>query len=83
MLASGFQNRSMSGDLQSNLLPTLRRNAATTDLLLVDLTDERLGVARLADKSFVTRSKELLRTKRLDLLADKPVRFDFGICQGV
>ncbi|NOJ61712.1 DUF6270 domain-containing protein [Arthrobacter sp. 260] len=77
-LESNFQNRSMSGDLQSNLLPTLRRNAARTDLLLVDLTDERLGVARLADKSFVTRSKELMRTKRLDLLPDKPVRFDFG-----
>lgn len=64
-LGSAFQNRSLAGDLKSNLLPMLRRYAADIDVLVIDLTDERLGVIRLPDGSFVTRSAELGSSGRL------------------
>ncbi|MEE2568486.1 DUF6270 domain-containing protein [Pseudarthrobacter sp. J64] len=64
-LGSAFQNRSLTGDLKSNLLPTLRRFAEQIDLFVVDLTDERLGVIRLPDGSYVTRSAELATSGRL------------------
>ncbi|WP_425256334.1 DUF6270 domain-containing protein [Pseudarthrobacter sp. J47] len=55
-LDSALQNRSLSGDLKSNLLPTLRRFADQIDLFVVDLTDERLGVVRLPDGSYIIRT---------------------------
>jgi hypothetical protein len=64
-LGSAFQNRSLSGDLKSNLLPTVRRYASSLDVLVIDLTDERLGVIRLPDGTFVTRSSELAKSGRL------------------
>lgn len=64
-LDSAFQNRSLSGDLKSNLLPTLRRFVADIDLLVIDLTDERLGVLRLPDGTYITRSAELESSGRL------------------
>ncbi|MGX9900561.1 DUF6270 domain-containing protein [Arthrobacter sp. SA17] len=73
-LASSFQNRSLTGDLKSNLLQTIRRHAAETDLLVIDLTDERLGVVSLPDKTYVTRSQELVSSGRLDSL-EGPARF--------
>ncbi|WP_120520410.1 DUF6270 domain-containing protein [Arthrobacter celericrescens] len=70
-LASSFQNRSLNGDLKSNLLPTLRRHAADIDLLVIDLTDERLGVFRLPDGTYVTRSSELMQSGRLAGIAGR------------
>ncbi|WP_457962741.1 DUF6270 domain-containing protein [Arthrobacter sp. D1-29] len=61
-----FQDRSLEGDLKSHLLPTLRRFAANIDLLFIDLRDERLGVIRLPDGCYVTQSKELERSGRLE-----------------
>lgn len=64
-LTSAFQNRSLAGDIKSNMLRLLRRHAADIDVLVVDLTDERLGVIQLPDGSFVTRSQELASSGRL------------------
>lgn len=64
-LGSAFQNRSLAGDIRSNLLQNLRRHAADIDLLVIDLADERLGVIRLPDASYVTHSKELIASGRL------------------
>ncbi|NYD76501.1 DUF6270 domain-containing protein [Arthrobacter cupressi] len=61
-LGSALQNRSLNGDLKSNLLPTLQRYAPEADLLVIDLTDERLGVIRLPDGNYVTRSPELMKS---------------------
>lgn len=77
-LSSGFQNRMLAGDLASNLLPTIRRHAGNIDLLLIDLTDERLGVHQLPDGSFVTRSTELVTSKRLDQLERDPSLIRIG-----
>jgi hypothetical protein len=75
-LGSAFQNRSLDGDLKSNLLPTLRRHGQDIDLLVIDLTDERLGVLRLQDGSYVTRSAELVKSGRLDGVAGKYRRIE-------
>lgn len=71
-LGSSFQNRMLEGDLGSNLLPTLRHHANSIDLLLMDLTDERLGVHKLPDNSFITHSSELVASKRLAQLSPVP-----------
>lgn len=61
-LASRFQRRMLEGDAGSNLFDLLSEAARNTDLVLCDLTDERLGVYELADSSYLTRSVELIRS---------------------
>ncbi|PRB72689.1 hypothetical protein CQ011_03350 [Arthrobacter sp. MYb213] len=77
-LDSNFQNRMLTGDLDSNLLKSLREHADDIDLLLVDLTDERLGVHKLPDNSFVTSSVELSRSEWLNAVSPKPGRIEIG-----
>jgi hypothetical protein len=69
-LASKFQTRNLNGDLASNLLPTLEKVAPTTGLFLMDLNVERLGVHKLSDGSFVTRSGELKASGILETVPD-------------
>lgn len=71
-LESSFQNRMLNGDISSNLVPTLQEAKDATDLILMDLTDERLGVHKLPDKSFVTHSSELVKAGRLRQLSPPP-----------
>lgn len=71
-LVSNFQNRMLSGDLASNLVPTIRGLAHEVDAIVMDLTDERLGVHKLPDGSFVTHSKELASSGRLEQLDPVP-----------
>ena len=59
---SPFQRRMLQGDLGSALLNELTAVQDTVDLLLWDLTDERLGVYALPDGSYVTRSVEIVGT---------------------
>lgn len=75
-LKSGFQNRSLTGDLQSSLHGAVKRSAPETDLLLIDLTDERLGVRALPDGSYITDSAELHLSKGLDSI--RALRIYFG-----
>ena len=56
-LASAFQQRMVEWDLQSALVRHLTHDAANTDLLLVDLNVERLGVIPWRN-GYVTRSNE-------------------------
>jgi hypothetical protein len=65
-LASAFQNRALAGDIRSNMLQLVRRHSADIDVLIIDLTDERLGVIQLPDGNYVTRSHELVSSRRLD-----------------
>lgn len=71
-LKSKFQNRMLNGDLASNLLPTLRNHRSSIDLILMDLTDERLGVHKMPDNSFVTHSSELVESGRLNAVKPTP-----------
>lgn len=61
-LESRFQQRMVTGDFQSSLRPLLAQHAAEIDVLLVDLTDERLGVYLLPDGTVLTRSVELIES---------------------
>lgn len=61
-LASRFQQRMVDGDFASSLRPLLAQHAGGTDVLLIDLTDERLGAYLLPDGTVVTRSVELIES---------------------
>lgn len=77
-LESSFQTRNLVGDLTSNLMRTVRRHAADTDVFLLDLTDERVGVLKLPDGSYITRSHELVSSGLLATLPQTPARVEFG-----
>ncbi|MFC7877385.1 DUF6270 domain-containing protein [Isoptericola sp. NPDC057391] len=62
VLESSFQQRMVSGDYASDLQTLIPELASVTDLVLVDLTDERLGAYILPDGSVVTRSVELVQS---------------------
>lgn len=59
-VTSRFQRRMLDGDVRGDLWEQLKKHAHQTDLVLCDLTDERLGVYELDDGSVVTRSLELI-----------------------
>jgi|GEM_PF-2561686 len=61
-LESSFQQRMVSGDYASSLQTLIPEAAHRTDLVLVDLTDERLGAYVLPDGSVITRSTELINS---------------------
>ena len=75
VLSSAFQNRSLDGDIKSNLVPTLRRRAPDTDLVVIDLLSERLGLLALPDRTYVTNSRELQLSGRLGTLKTKRIAF--------
>ncbi|TGO06696.1 DUF6270 domain-containing protein [Serinibacter arcticus] len=59
-LTSPFQQQMVSADFASGLPDVLRRTAGRVDLVLWDLTDERLGVWVLPDDTAVTRTVDLI-----------------------
>lgn len=71
-LDSKFQDRMVRGDLASNLPQTIRRYSKEADIIIMDLTDERLGVHKLPDGAFVTHSSELEKSGRLNSLSPIP-----------
>lgn len=77
-MESKFQNRMLMGDINSNALTIMRSKASEIDLLVIDLTDERLGVHKLPDGSCVTRSTELVTSRRLLGLETPPGLIRFG-----
>lgn len=58
-IASPFQRRVTEGSLRGDAVERLRA-AGEVRLVLIDLTDERLGVIELGDDRLVTRSVELI-----------------------
>lgn len=61
LLASKFQQRNLEGDLRSDALERVDTHLADTDLLLIDLIDERFGVYRF-ENGYVTPSAEFKRS---------------------
>lgn len=80
-LTSRFQQRMVSGDFQSSLRPLLAQHAAEIDVLLIDLTDERLGVYLLPDGTVVTRSVELIESGAEQSLPQGAQHVAFGTQQ--
>lgn len=56
-LASSFQQRMVRGDLAGDLFSALAAQATTTDVVLIDLVDERGGVIRF-DQDYATKLSE-------------------------
>lgn len=65
-LDSAWQHRMVLGDLESNLLTRLAEDGPRSDLVVWDLTDERLGVQPLGDGSYGTITPDSLRSGILD-----------------
>ncbi|WP_024817796.1 DUF6270 domain-containing protein [Arthrobacter sp. 31Y] len=66
VLESRFQVRNLQGDFDGNLLPTLEDIAPETDYIFWDLTDERLGVIKVDQETYITKSVELAQSGLLD-----------------
>ncbi len=75
--SAGFEARNFNGDIASSLYGTLERFADTADLFAFDLVVERLGVLRLADNTFVTRSGPLAASGQMENLP-APRSYRFG-----
>ncbi|GGG64061.1 hypothetical protein GCM10011374_29510 [Kocuria dechangensis] len=77
-LTSNFQRRAVSDDFASRAVVRLRGKIKETDLLLLDLVDERLGVLSWPGSRWVTRSSELKHSGVLGSLSHRPVHVAFG-----
>lgn len=64
-LGSPFQSRMINGDIKSSLIHKMKAAAPSTDLFVMDCHVERSGVYLLKDKSFITKSVDLRRSKLL------------------
>ncbi len=78
VLESPFQQRQVVGDFISSLVPTVQREGEKIDLLLLDLTDERLGTYLLRDGTVLTRSYEFLKAKAHEQLPWGTEHLEFG-----
>lgn len=77
-LDSAWQHRMVLGDLESNLLTRLAEDGPRSDLVVWDLTDERLGVQPLGDGSFGTITPDSLRSGILDAFETQGEPIMFG-----
>jgi hypothetical protein len=77
-LASAFQNRSLDGDINSTLFGKIREYGPSADVFLIDLLSDRLGVYALPSRSYITNSRELRASGRLDALEKQPSLIEFG-----
>ncbi|UCN14109.1 DUF6270 domain-containing protein [Cellulomonas iranensis] len=77
-LTSSFRRRMLLGDLTSDLRSHLLRDAPRSDLVVWDLTDERLGLYVLADGGVATRSIESIDGGIDPVLTDRGRHVPFG-----
>lgn len=70
-LSSAFQRRMLTGDAASDLVARLDQVSGRTDLVVWDLTDERLGVHELAAGGLRTDSVELRGARAAGRPADE------------
>lgn len=77
-LKPGFKRRMIRSDFAGSLLHNLRKSARSIDVLLWDLTDERHGVHRFEDGTFVTRSIDNVQVPAVLDLLDRTEHLSFG-----
>lgn len=77
-LESAFQRRMVTGDLKSNLSTEILNSKKDIDILIIDLTDERLGINRLTSTMYATNSVELVDSGWLKSLKTKPKLIAIG-----
>lgn len=76
-LTSRFQRRALAGTIRGDVAVQLARYATSTDLVLWDLTDERLGVYEWQG-GYVARTIELINSGLDSTLARAATRVPFG-----
>ncbi|TRY17799.1 hypothetical protein FOJ82_11040 [Tessaracoccus rhinocerotis] len=70
---TGFEVRAVMDDLNSTLFGKITEQAGSTDLFVIDLLVERLGVLALPDGSYVTRTPSLHKSGAIgDLFLGAP-----------
>lgn len=77
-MSSDFQRRMTEGDAAGDAMDRIEAKAEQTDLLLLDLCDERLGILELEDGSVVTRSVEKIGNGAQTVLDDDGRAFALG-----
>lgn len=77
-VASKFQARMIRADFAGSLLDRLTTDGADVDVVLWDLADERHGVHRFADGSFVTRSIDTIKADAVVEAVDAAEHLAFG-----
>lgn len=77
-LTSKFQNQCVRNDIRSSLFATIDKAAGATDLFVLDLVDERLGVYELGGGAYITQSWELGESKLLQQQEVEPRHIAFG-----
>ncbi|MBB1510683.1 DUF6270 domain-containing protein [Tessaracoccus sp. MC1756] len=75
---AGFEDRQMAGDLTSSLFGRIEEVHEQTDLLVMDLLVERLGVIELPGGTYATRTPYLNRSGLLGELFDTAPRLKLG-----
>lgn len=64
-LTSKFQNECLRNDIRSSLFSAVDEAKDETDVFVIDLVDERLGVYEIEDGTYVSHSWELEESKLL------------------
>lgn len=77
-LTSAFQNKCLQNDFNGSFMDTLTERASETDVVLMDLVDERLGVRRTSDGGYVTNSWELAESGLVDGDGNGTTLIDFA-----
>ncbi|GAA3596471.1 DUF6270 domain-containing protein [Agrococcus terreus] len=75
---SKFQARMIRADFAGTLLERLATDGTETDAIIWDLADERHGVHRFADSSFVTRSIDTIKADAVVEAVDAAEHLAFG-----
>lgn len=76
-LTSRFQRRAITGTLHADLIQQLQHHHRETDLVLWDITDERLGVYEQSGR-YMTRTLEAISTGLDSTLASTARHIPFG-----
>ncbi|QOT16062.1 DUF6270 domain-containing protein [Paenarthrobacter sp. YJN-5] len=77
-LKSKFQNQCVRNDIRSTLFSAIEAATPKTDVFVLDLVDERLGVYDLGNGTYVTQTWELEESKLLQQQQTKPRLIPFA-----
>lgn len=77
-LDSDFQRNSVEMDVQGTAMSQVQSSARKSNVLILDLVDERLGVYRAPNGAYVTRTWELVNSGIIEQQEDSMQLIDFG-----
>lgn len=77
-LDSAFQRRGVRSDFRGDAFERLSASASQSDVLLIDILDERLGVFQAPNKAYFTHTWELQRSTFLETQPSQPAHIQFA-----